>query len=70
MSHRFQLKHMRDHRRFVKSLTCHGCAWNPMGPRFSSRHRGENMDNLPNLWLVMNGCMKAHESSFSIKAHA
>ena len=28
-----------------------------------------NIDNLPNPWLVMNGCMEAHESSFSINAH-
>ena len=39
MGHRFQLRHMREHRQ------------------------------LPNLWLVMNGCMKAHESSVSIIRH-
>ena len=27
------------------------------------------IDNLPNLWIALDGCMEAHESSFSIKAH-
>ena len=28
-----------------------------------------NIDNLPKFWLVMNGCIEAHESSVSIDAH-
>ena len=75
MSHRFQLRHMCDNSikaRVRQSTICQIFdlffdlswlgAWMHMSHLFQLRHMSDHR-------IAIDGCMEAHESSFSIKAH-